>query len=160
MPLFVELSVICAWRVCVCSQFTSTANAKPNHKICRSKVRAVRIYSRLWCVNSPVVTLNNKKRQPTPRLCFWFFFVFTLPLRLPIFQPGSGQKKLCMLTEWSPQKPKLDYSPGRLRTFSLSRSTINTKKVHRRRRNHGNFVSVRERNLPFWCGSQTNNGTK
>lgn len=134
MPLFLRhslwLAVICAW--CVCSQFTSTTTAKPNHKICRSKVRAAHIYLWLWCVNSPVVTMNNKKTT-TPRLCFWFF-LFTLPLRLPIVQPGWEQKEFCMLTERSPQKPKLDYSPGRLLILSLfrrhnkHRSSISPKK--------------------------------
>lgn len=149
MPLFLRhllwLAMICAW--CV---HNSHQPQMPN-QIIKFVVRkcALLTHLRLWCVNSPVVTLNNKKNvNPSFML---LVFLFTLPLRLPIVQPGWEQKKFCMLTERSPQKPKLDYSPGRLLILSLCRRHDKHKKVYHRK-NHGNFVLVREHNLPFWCG--------
>lgn len=149
MPLFLRhllwLAMICAW--CV---HNSHQPQMPN-QIIKFVVRkcALLTHLRLWCVNSPVVTLNNKKTS-TPRLCSWFFCShFHFGCRL--FNPDENKKKFCMLTERSPQKPKLDYSPGRLLILSLCRRHDKHKKVYHRR-NHGNFVLVREHNLPFWCG--------
>lgn len=112
------LTMTCAWCVCVCSQFTSTTNAKPNHKIRRSKVRAVHIYLRLWCVNSPVVTLNNKKKT-TPRLCFWFFVHTSTSATDCSTRMKTKQNSTCWRNEALKNQNWIT-SPGRLLIFSLS----------------------------------------
>lgn len=126
MPLFLRhslwLAMICAW--CV---HNSHQPQMPN-QIIKFVVRkcALLTHLRLWCVNSPVVTLNNKKTS-TPRLCFWFFCShFHFGCRL--FNPDENKKNsACWQKEALKNQNWITALEGCLSSLSVD-DTINTKK--------------------------------